>query len=162
VQKLPSAGARTGLKDRRELRVLSRRIFGLSVLVMLMPVPAGREAFWAGETATVRDMVMISSMETQYLSQFGKYASSLGELGPPASGVNSGPLGANLIPASLASGRKNGYVFMVTGIPAGYTVSATPILFSKTGRRTFYVDQRMIIHQNWGPEPASANSPEFQ
>jgi type IV pilus assembly protein PilA len=165
VQKFPIRVARTCLKDRRDSQVVRRRIFGLSVLVMLavlMPVPTGREVFRATETAAIRDMEIISSMQTQYFSQFGKYASTLMELGPPASGVTSGPSGANLIPTSLASGRKNGYVFTVAGVPAGYTVRATPILFGKTGRRTFYVDQRMIIHQNWGPEPASAESPEFQ
>jgi type IV pilus assembly protein PilA len=153
------------LKDRRELRVLTRRIFGLSVLVVLavlMPVPTGKEVYWATETGAIRDMEIITSMQTQYFSQFGKYATSLTELGPPASGGNAGPSGANLIPTSLASGWKNGYVFTVAGIPAGYTVRVTPILFGKTGRRTFYVDQRMSIHQNWGPEPASANSPEFK
>ncbi len=145
--------------------MIRRRIFGLSVLVLvavLLPIPAGREVFRATEMAAIRDMVIIGAMETQYFSQFGKYASSLVELGPPASGVNPGPTGADLIPANLASGRKNGYVFTVTGIPAGYAVCATPILFGKTGQRTFYVDRRMIIHQNTGPEPASADSPEFQ
>jgi len=142
--------------------VLSRRIFGLSVLLVVMFVPTGRDVSWAPEMAAVRDMAIISSMQTQYFSEFGKYASSLVELGPPASGVNSGPLGADLIPASLASGRKNGYVFTATGIPGGYSVNAAPIQFGKTGRRTFYVDQRMVIHQNWGPEPASEESPEFK
>jgi hypothetical protein len=153
------------LKHRRDSQVVRRRIFGLSVLVVLavlMPVPTGKEVYRAAEMAAIRDIEIISSMQTQYFSQFGKYASSLVELGPPASGFNAGSWGANLIPTSLASGRKNGYVFTVAGVPSGYTVRATPILFGKTGRRTFYVDQRMMIHQNWGPEPASANSPEFK
>ncbi len=146
-------------------KVFSRPIVVLSALVVsavLMPIPTGRGVSRATEMAAVRGMVIIGSMETQYFSQFGKYASSLVELGPPASGINPGPTGADLIPASLASGRKNGYVFTVTGIGAGYAVHATPILFGKTGHRTFYVDQRMIIHQNWGPEVASAESPAFQ
>jgi type IV pilus assembly protein PilA len=144
--------------------VLSRLIFGLSALVVLavlMPFPTGREVVRATEMGAIRDLEIISSMETQYFSQFGKYARSLVELGPPAGGVNPGPTGADLIPASLASGRKNGYLFTVTGIPAGYAVHAIPIVFGKTGHRTFYVDQRMTIHQNWGPELASADSPEF-
>jgi len=125
----------------------------LAVLAVLLPLPTGTDVFRATETAALRDIEIISSMETQYFSQFGRYASSLTELGPWA---------ADLIPASLASGRKDGYVFTATRIAAGYTVHATPILFGKTGRRTFYVDQSMVIRQNWGPEPASANSPEFK
>jgi type IV pilus assembly protein PilA len=35
-------------------------------------------------------------------------------------------------------------------------------VFNTNGRRTFYSDQNMIIHQNWSAEPATANSPELK
>jgi hypothetical protein len=69
---------------------------------------------------------------------------------------------ANLIPGSLASGEKDGYRFVMTATPGGYTLVATPEVFGKTGRRTFFLDQDGIVHQNWGPELASADSPEFK
>ena len=92
---------------------------------------------------------------------FGKYAASLAELGPPNRGGAEGPQGAHLIPAALASGEKNGYLFVLSLTPAGYTLNATPKTFGSTGRRTFYLDQDGVVHQNWGRDPATADSPEF-
>jgi len=57
----------------------------------------------AAETVVRREIQTIYQAQIQYLSQFGKYASALAELGRAA-----GPSAANLIPASLASGEKNG------------------------------------------------------
>lgn len=64
----------------------------------------------AAETVVIREVQTIHQAQIQYLSQFGKYASTLLELGPPANGA-AGPAAANLIPAILASGDKDGYVF---------------------------------------------------
>src|SRR5215471_4339686 len=57
----------------------------------------------AVETMVVREVQTIGQAEMQYQTQFGKFASSLAELGPPVSGV-AGPQAAQLIPATLASG----------------------------------------------------------
>jgi type IV pilus assembly protein PilA len=100
-------------------------------------------------------------MQTQYMSQFGQFATSLAELGPPASGA-AGPQAADLIPSTLSSGDKDGYTFTLTGTPSGYSLTAVPKVFNTNGRRTFYSDQNMIIHQNWSAEPATANSPELK
>ena len=112
--------------------------------------------------AAVRDIVILTSVQTQYRSQFGKYGGSLAEIGPAENSVHAGPWAAGLIPASLASGRKDGYSFKIARTPGGYSIHAEPIIFGKTGHRTFYADQSMMIHQNWGQEPASADSPEFK
>ncbi len=34
--------------------------------------------------------------------------------------------------------------------------------FGNSGSRTFYSDQSMVIRQNYGQEPATANSPEMK
>ena len=115
----------------------------------------------ASETVVIREVQTIHQAQTQYLSQFGDYAATLGELGPPVNGV-AGPRGAKLIPASLASGDKNGYVFLMVKVPSGFTVNANPKVFGKNGRRTFYTDQDGVLHQNWGAEPATVNSPEIK
>ncbi len=39
------------------------------------------------ETAAIREMHVIQAAEAQYYTQFGKYATALAELGPPASGA---------------------------------------------------------------------------
>lgn len=115
----------------------------------------------AHEMAAIRTITTIHTAQTQYMSQFGKYATTIQELGPPASG-NSGPNAADLIGGDLASGNKSGYQFTVTGGPSGYSVSAVPVAFNNTGRRTFFSDQTLIIRQNWGQEPANAQSKEIQ
>jgi hypothetical protein len=41
-------------------------------------------------------------------------------------------------------------------------VNANPKVFNSTGRRTFFSDQSMTIHQNWTAEAANASSPELK
>jgi type IV pilus assembly protein PilA len=71
------------------------------------------------KTIVAREMHTIGQAQTQYQSQFGKYASTLAELAPPVNGGVGGPNAAHLIPASLASGEKNGYVFVLTANAGG-------------------------------------------
>lgn len=115
----------------------------------------------AQEMAAIRQINTVHQVQTQYMSQFGKFAENLTQLGPPSGGA-AGPAAADLIPGDLALGKKTGYVFTVVGTKEGYTVTAVPEVFNTTGRRTFYSDQSLVIRQNWGSEPANANSPEFK
>jgi type IV pilus assembly protein PilA len=113
------------------------------------------------ETAAIRQIGTLHTAQTQYYSQFGKYATTLAELGPPASG-QAGPQAADLIPGDLALGIKTGFRFTLTGGPAGYVISAVPETFGNTGRRTFYSDQTLVIRENWGAEPATMASKEIK
>jgi len=115
----------------------------------------------AQEMAAVRQIHTIHTAQIQYYSQFGKYAVSLAELGPPTSGA-AGPQASDLLPKTLAEGKNSGYIFTVGGSPTGYSVNANPEAFNSTGRRTFFADQSQVIHQNWGQEPATLNSPDFK
>jgi type IV pilus assembly protein PilA len=115
----------------------------------------------ANEMFVLREIQTIDQAQTQYISQFGKYAATLRALGPPTSGAP-GPEAADLIPSSLASGEKDGYLFTLTTNPQGYTINANPKVYPNTGRRTFFSDQTMTIHQNWSREPANASSPELK
>ena len=124
------------------------------VVTVVIPIPiVERGRLNAAEMMAVRRMDVVRQSQSQYRSQFGKYAATLAELGPQAE---------NLIPASLASGEKDGYRFVLTATPGGYTLVAAPEVFGKTGRRTFFLDQDGIVHQNWGQELASVDSPEFK
>jgi type IV pilus assembly protein PilA len=100
-------------------------------------------------------------VETQYYSQFGRYAVSLAELGPPASGT-AGPSAADLISKDLSEGKKSGYIFNVSATPTGYAITAVPETFNSSGRRTFYSDQTLVVRNNWSQEPANVNSPEVK
>jgi type IV pilus assembly protein PilA len=152
-------------------RALGRRGFSLiellivvAIILILAAIAApklNQNRMHAQETAAISEMKTIHTAQTQYYSQFGRYATSLVELGPPAGGQE-GPAAANLIPGELAKGTKSGYKFTMVGGPAGYTISSVPEVFGNTGRRTFFSDQSLVIHQNWTAEPANAASPELK
>jgi type IV pilus assembly protein PilA len=133
----------------------------LLVVFAIMACETGHDQVNAGEMFVVREIQTINTAQAQYRSQFDKFAASLTELGPPASG-RVGPSAADLIPATLASGEKDGYTFSLTATPSGYSLNVNPRVYNRTGRRTFYCDQNMIIHQNWSAEPANASSPELR
>jgi type IV pilus assembly protein PilA len=114
------------------------------------------------ETMVAKEMQTIGTAQVQYHSQFGHFAPSLAALGPPARGGVEGPDAAQLLPGSLASGEKNGYLYTLAVTPSGYSLNANPKVFGTSGRRTFYLDQDGIVHQNWGQAPATVESPEFK
>jgi type IV pilus assembly protein PilA len=137
-------------------------VISIILIILAIAVPKLANAKMnASEMAVIREIQTIHQTQTQYQSQFGRYATTLNELGPPTSG-GPGPQAADLIPSSLASGEKDGYIFTLTATPQGYTVNANPKVYNSSGRRTFYSDQTMAIHQNWSQEPANPSSPELK
>lgn len=136
-------------------------VIAIILIIAAIAVPKmNNQMMAAHEMAAIRQITTIHQAETQYYSQFGKYA-ALAELGPPASGA-AGPSAADLIPKILADGKNSGYVFAVQNTATGYAVTAVPETFNSTGRRTFYSDQTLQIRNNWTQEPANANSPEIR
>jgi|SRR5580658_5399949 type IV pilus assembly protein PilA len=136
----------------RLIQVLLVITIMLVIVVILVPKETGMR-MQANEMAVVRELQFINTMQIQYKSQFQRYASTLSELGPR---------GAGLIPSTLASGDKDGYMFIITATAGGYAVHANPKVFGRPGSRTFYTDQDGLIRQNWSAEPANASSPEFK
>jgi type IV pilus assembly protein PilA len=137
-------------------------VIAIILIITAIAAPQVTKFLMAGrETAAIGDIRTLHQAQTQYYSQFGKYAASLTELGPPASGASSASA-ADLIPKGLAEGKNAGYIFTVSALPTGYAVNATPEQFNTTGRRTFYSDQSLVIHNNWGAEPATVSSPEIK
>jgi type IV pilus assembly protein PilA len=94
------------------------------------------------ETGAIQQIKLVQRMQARYYSQFGRYASSLRELGPPP-------------------GNRTGYLLELRATPNGYAVTAVPEKPGSTGCRTFYSDQDNAIRQNWSREPADVNSPEI-
>jgi len=131
------------------------------IIIMIAAPRLSRARMYAQETAAIAAIKTIHTVQVQYYSQYGKYATTLQELGPPASGAAS-PAAADLIGNDLAGGSKQGYKFTLTGTPGGYIVNANPDVYNSSGSRTFYSDQSMVIKQNYGQEPATANSPEVK
>lgn len=151
------------LRNRRGFSLIELLIvIAIILIIITIAVPKLQRArMYAQETAALGAIRTIHTAEVQYYSQFGKYAISLTELGPPASGA-AGPSAADLIGNDLSSGLKQGYKFKLSGSQGGYQIDAQPEVFNSSGSRTFYSDQTMVVHQNYGQEPATVNSPELK
>jgi len=137
-------------------------VIAIILIIAAIAIPKiNNQRMLAQEMAAIQQIKSIHTAETQYYSQFGRYATSLTELGPPASGAP-GPAASDLLPKNLSEGTNTGYTFSVQAAPTGYVVTAVPVQFGSSGRRTFFSDQTLVIHNNWGQEPATANSPEIR
>jgi type IV pilus assembly protein PilA len=137
-------------------------VIAIILVIVTIAVPQyNKQMMSAHETAAIQAIQTIHAVETQYYSQFGRYATSLAELGPPASGA-AGPAAADLISRDLTEGKKSGYVFIVAATPTGYAISAVPESFNSSGRRTFYSDQTLVVRNNWSQEPANVSSAELK
>ena len=136
-------------------------VISIILVILAIAVPKmNTQMQGAREMAVIREIGTLHQAETQYSSQFGKFATSLSQLGPPAGGPE-GAEAANLIPKVLADGKKNGYIYTLAGTPSGYSIIAVPDSFGNSGRRTFYSDQSLVIRHNWSQEPATPLSPEI-
>jgi type IV pilus assembly protein PilA len=137
-------------------------VIAIILIIIMIAVPKYQSAQrYAKETAALGAIRTIHTMQVQYFSQYGKYATSLTEMGPPSSGAP-GPAAADLIDGTLAAGEKGGYQFVVSANAGGYIINAQPTAFGVTGSRTFFSDQSMVVRENRGQEPATVNSPELK
>jgi type IV pilus assembly protein PilA len=153
------------LRGRRGFSLIELLIVIAIILIILaMALPklntARRQAF---ETGAIKAITTIHTAQAQYYSQFGKYASSLAEMGPPTSGTPNATA-ADLLSTDLAKGEKGGYRYELQLKPetGGYVVNASPTAFGNSGSRTFYSDQSLTIRQHFGPEPATIESEEIK
>ncbi len=135
--------------------VLPVLVFFAAFLVGCNPTPPVHQL---SKADPIKWIVTIHTAQVQYYSGYNRYATSLQELGPPASEAE-GPSAAGLINGDLASGEKGGYKFTIQATAAGYNVTATPRQYGTTGSKTFFSDQGMKIHQHIGREPATVNDP---
>ncbi len=134
-------------------------VIAIILIIASVAVPKmNKQLMAAREMGAMREITTIHQAQTQYYSQFGRYATSLAELGPPASGA-AGPAAADLLPSSLSIGKKGGHIFTVAATQTGYSVTVVPEQFGSSGGRTFYSDQTLEVHENRTAEPATAQSP---
>src|ERR1051326_3130282 len=124
-------------------------VIAIILIIITIAVPKYQQTQrFVKETAAIAAIQTIHKMEIQYQSQYGRYATSLTELGPPATGAAS-PAAADLIGNDLAGGVNKGYKFTLVGSQGGYVINANPVNFGSDGSRTFYSDQSMVIRQNY-------------
>jgi len=138
-------------------------VIAIILIILSIALPQmSKSRMHAQEMAAIAQIGTIQKAQVQYYSQFGQYATTLSQLGPPtATGAAEGPQAAGLIPANLANGTASGYNYTVTQTPTGYSVTAIPKTFNSTGRRTFYADESGIIRENWGQDPATQQSAQL-
>ena len=120
-----------------------------AVLLVFLAIPvnrAERSLLYTKEMAAIRQISTVHTAQTLYYSRYRRYASSMAEL----------------ISGELASGTMGGYRYILRGEAQGYTLNVNPVLYDRTGRRSFFSDQTLVIRENRGPEPATARSGEIR
>jgi type IV pilus assembly protein PilA len=126
-------------------------VIAIILIIAAIAIPHVNEQLMAAhETAAIRHIRTINTVQVQHYAQFGKYAPDLFGLGA-----------AGLISKTLADVKKSGYILSLQTTAAGYSVTAIPETLGSTGRRQFYSDQTGVIRNNWSSEPPSANSAEI-
>jgi type IV pilus assembly protein PilA len=152
------------LKKRRRGFSLIELLIVVAIILIIITIALpklSRARMQAQEVSAIAAIRTLHTAQVQYYSTYNRFATSLAELGPPASG-SANASAADLIGNDLSGGDKSGYKFTLTGNQAGYMINAQPVAFNSSGSRTFFSDQTMVIHQNYGPEPATTNSPEMK
>src|SRR5260370_3623979 len=112
----------------------------------------------------IGDLRTLNTVQQQYKNTYQRSAANLPELGPPASGGTTRPQASGLLSKDITTGEAHGYLFTLTSSnPDTYTINANPNVPNSTGRRCFYTDQTIAIHQKDSTnnhDPADANSPQ--
>ena len=129
----------------------------LSLGVLLLDLPA-LEAEWdeseieATEKEALEYLKDIVSAVDFYRNKYLRLPESLTSLAAPLRG-KPGAEAAGLLDSDLAKGAKDGYVFRYViagasnlGAPAKYELSATPLRYGQTGRRSFFRDSNGVVH----------------
>src|SRR6185312_9078104 len=100
----------------------SRTFLAALFVLSLCACGVSRAKLSALEVTAIRDVKDLQAAQVQYSAQFGRFAANLSELRT-----------ADLIPATLASGEKDGYKFTMTGSQKAFTINASPKVFGETG-----------------------------
>jgi len=129
----------------------------LSLGLLLLDLPA-LEVEWdaaeieSTEKSAIDSVNKVAAAIEAYRNKYGRLPESLANLGPPLHGAANGEA-AGLLDSDLANGMKNGYNIRYAilgastlGAPAKYELSATPLQYGRTGRRSFLRDSNGVLH----------------
>ena len=122
---------------------------GIIAAIAIPNLLAARMA--ANEGSAIHSVRTIAEAERVYYINFNKYA-TLDELAT-----------TDFVDSTLRTGSKNGYNFTIdiTSDVEGFSVTAVPIEYRRTGRRSFYVDESGIVRaaDNLGGPTTKADPP---
>ncbi len=124
----------------------------LSLGLVLLDLPS-LELEWDSAEADKNEQAAIESLKSiaeaveTYRKKYLRLPESLANLGPPLHGAATGE-SAGLIDSEISTGMKNGYSFRYVivgasglGAPAKYELAATPLMYGRTGHRSFFRDE---------------------
>jgi hypothetical protein len=129
----------------------------LSLGLLLLDLPALEVEWDAAEIETternaVESVNKVAGAIEAYRNKYLRLPESLANLGPPLHGAPNGEA-AGLLDSDLANGMKSGYNIRYVilgastlGAPAKYELSATPLQYGRTGRRSFFRDSDGVLH----------------
>jgi len=127
----------------------------LFLLTLVFSVPVvGVAKIQSNQVSAINSLRAIVEAESEYRNAYPDkgYSCTLQALGGDPGGGPPSPQGAELIQSDLAWGVKSGYVFNLTNCTratvnntervTGYTVTAVPAVFGKSGQRGFCIDEK--------------------
>jgi hypothetical protein len=129
----------------------------LSVGLLLLDIPALEVEWDAAESETnekdaVQALKAVATAVEAYRKKYSRLPESLANLGPPLHGEANAEA-AGLLDSDFATGVKNGYTFRYVivgasnlGAPAKFQLAATPLLYGRTGQRSFFRDADGGLH----------------
>jgi type IV pilus assembly protein PilA len=137
------------------------------VLFILASMPPYVPRERGNEASAVGSMRTINTAEITYADTYKSgYSPSLAALAPPPGSAQPSASAAGLIDDVLARGVKNGYRLTYTpgqpdkdGHIGTYTVTARPLEFGKSGRRSYFTDQSGVIRVTEENRPATVKDP---
>jgi len=153
-------------REPKDLQILVTRLWvpivGITAAAIVVPNIFLQERA-PNEASSVGSLRTINTAQDEYARAHPDkgFASSLAELGPES--------GAALIDSVLASGRKSGYVFVLTaaspdshGRITHYTVIARPQRYGKEGKHSFLMDESGVQHFTTEDRAPTAQDPALQ
>lgn len=121
----------------------------ISILVAMAMGPLHDALRSARESSALASIKAIHAAQAQYVTQTGRFAASLSDLGPPL----------KLLGADLAGGVKSGYKFTLAKSDSGYWVRAEPVDFGASGRRSYYADETLVTRESLTRDTAGPEHP---
>ena len=130
----------------------------------------------ANQASAVGSLRSLNTAEATYSTTYGTgFSTTLGYLGPPASGAQTDQAHAGILDDVLSgqdgagsgamSSTKSGYQFTYSpgmafnGIISSYTVIADPISRGYTGDNSYFMDESGVVRQNTSTQASVADSP---
>lgn len=129
----------------------------LSIGLLLLDLPS-LEVEWdqaeisTSEKQALESLSQVAVAVEKYRKTYSRLPESLEKLAAPRKGVPTIDA-AGLLDIELAAGRKNGYSFRFVivgandvGAPAQYELAATPTVYGRTGKLSYFRDTSGIMH----------------